>query len=59
MTFDVLIVVDTSTIVNMTNAAHTPVFGDVLEADDAVGTAELLAALANPMNLSPRVPELV
>ena len=51
MTFDVLIMVDTSTIVNMMINCCTPVFAGVLDVDEATQTAGLLSALADPVRL--------
>jgi ArsR family transcriptional regulator len=50
MTFDVLIIVDTSTNVNMMDCC-TPVFAGVLDLDEATRTAGLLTALADPVRL--------
>jgi len=51
MTFVVLIIIDTSTNVNMKMECCTPVFAGVLGPDEAARTAELLAALADPVRL--------
>jgi ArsR family transcriptional regulator len=51
MTFDVLMMVDTSTIVNMVMDCCTPVFAGVLDVDEATQTAGLLSALADPVRL--------
>ena len=51
MIVDVLIVVDTSTIVNTRMECCAPVFAGVLDSDEASRTAELLTALADPVRL--------
>jgi ArsR family transcriptional regulator len=51
MIVDVLIIVDTSTNVNMEMECCTPVFAGVLGSDEAERTAELLTALADPVRL--------
>lgn len=51
MIFDVLIIVDVSTIVNSILECCTPVFVGVIGVDEATRTAQLLAALADPVRL--------
>ena len=51
MTFDTLIILDTSTNVNMRMECCEPLFGRVLDEEGAARTAPLFAALADPVRL--------
>ncbi len=51
MIFDILMMIDISTNVNTMMECCTPVFAGVLELEEAARTADLLAALADPVRL--------
>jgi ArsR family transcriptional regulator, arsenate/arsenite/antimonite-responsive transcriptional repressor len=51
MIFDTLILVDVSTNVNMRMECCEPLFGGVLEVEEAIRTAAMFAALADPVRV--------
>ena len=51
MIFDTLIIVDISTNVNMRMECCEPLFGGILEEEEAARTAAMFAALADPVRL--------